>query len=315
VPVFDKIASLIFGTIGGLIGIAGIIAGLLLALLTLFAMLMFIFMPILTDSEGRFWWYDGPSSESADDRLNEVYGECKDESSSLSLVFFNINTDQNRMRQCLVAKANDYLWFTEEDINRLDIPTEFKKILVDETAKNIAEISEELESRITSNPSIFSEDEVILFVNNWILSNFPNRGKGPQWSNASNTVVNIATQLPEPPESYKSLDFKDEFRFNPHFDFHKEEQWKDFCGVKLIEGAKWNGWYWEFGEKRQDKAGIFYEKTKDVYIDIHPECDITQTLNVPDSNCHLATTFYKYESPRYDIGYCIPSYFYHLTGW
>ena len=319
IPIFAKILlspiSIIFFIIRSFVGIASVV----LVLGMFFGMFMFIFAMMAQGNDGLFPWQRGQDTYTSD-RLNEVYGECKDESSSLSLVFFNINTDQNRMRQCLVAKINDknsfYMGYTEgKFMNRLDIPTEFKKILVDETAKNIAEISEELESRITSNPSIFSEDEVILFVNNWILSNFPNRGKGQQWSNANNTVVNIATQLPEPPESYKSLDFKDEFRSHPHFDIHKEEQWRYFCGVKLIEGAKWNGWYWEFGEKRQDKAGIFYEKTKDVYIDIHPECDVTQTLNVPDSNCHLATTFYKYESPRYDIGHCIPTYFYHLPGW
>ena len=188
------------------------IASVLLVLGMFFGMFMFIFAMMAQGNDGLFPWQRGQDTYTSD-RLNEVYGECKDESSSLSLVFFNINTDQNKMRQCLVAKINDKNSFNRgytegKFMDRLDIPTEFKKILVDETAKNIAEISEELESRITSNPSIFSEDEVILFVNNWILSNFPNRGKGQQWSNASNTVVNIATQLPEPPESYKSLDFK-----------------------------------------------------------------------------------------------------------
>ena len=89
---------------------------------------MFIFAMMAQGNDGLFPWQRGPDIK---DRLNEIYEECKDESSSLSLVFFNINTDQNRMRQCLEKTAASYFGLKDYQIIAFDIPIEFKKIILE----------------------------------------------------------------------------------------------------------------------------------------------------------------------------------------
>jgi len=145
VPVFDKIVSLLFGTIAGLIGIAiGIAAIILGLLLTVAPLIMLVFMPILQGNDGLFPWQRGPDTK---DRLNEIYEECKDESSSLSLIFFNINTDQNRMHQCLEKTATSYFGFKDYQIIAFDIPIEFKKILLESKGSNYTDALKESEVR------------------------------------------------------------------------------------------------------------------------------------------------------------------------
>jgi len=213
-------------------------------LMMFFGMFMFILFGFFTDTEGKFWFQGADTEE----QLNDIYGKCKDESSSLSLVFFNINTDPLELRQCLRQEA----WFgtghSEETINRFDIPAEFKEILIDVKHHEIAEAKKELELRIAANPPTLSEDEVIVFVNDWILSNQPKHG-------------GMATQFTwDPYESWRHG--------------YERPTWNRLCVLDPIEWAKYNGEYWEFGGEwdREGKPGFFLEEEKYIYIDISHRC-------------------------------------------
>tara|TARA_Y100000588_G_scaffold356368_1_gene412621 strand:- start:89 stop:1093 length:1005 start_codon:yes stop_codon:yes gene_type:complete len=105
---------------------------------------MFIFAMMAQGNDGLFPWQRGPDIK---DRLNEIYEECKDESSSLSLVFFNINTDQNRMRQCLEKTAVSYSGFKDYQIIAFNIPMEFKKIILESKGSNYTDGLKESELR------------------------------------------------------------------------------------------------------------------------------------------------------------------------
>jgi len=115
-------------------------ASVLLVLGMFFGMFMFIFAMMAQGNDGLFPWQRGQDSK---DRLNEIYEECKDESSSLSVIFFNINTDQNRMHQCLEKTAASYFGLKDYQIIAFDIPIEFKKIILESKGSNYNDAIEE----------------------------------------------------------------------------------------------------------------------------------------------------------------------------
>jgi tetratricopeptide (TPR) repeat protein/DNA-directed RNA polymerase subunit M/transcription elongation factor TFIIS len=238
-------STVVASIIGFLIGLPFVIVGITIAALTIFAIFAFPFFMIFQDDRGRFPW---SSDESYEDRVNETYQECKGESSSLSVVFFDINTDSDKLQDCLREKAFRYRMSDEEEINALDIPTEFKvEILAQSLAysakeqKEIAEATKALDLKITGNPPTLSEEQVIFLANDLILSN----------------RIQM-TSIADP--AYWRL---------------------GLCVLSPIEEANWNGEYWEFGKfKRvnglyegEGRAGKFYEKENYIYIDIEPACD------------------------------------------
>jgi hypothetical protein len=119
-----------------------IIPAVMAVMLMGFGMVMFIVFGFFTDAEGKFWFQGGLDTVG---EINETYGKCKDASSSLSLVFFNINTDSDRFRECLREESRHYIWFSEKEINRFDIPAEFKEILIDVKRHEIGEYKKAIE--------------------------------------------------------------------------------------------------------------------------------------------------------------------------
>ena len=151
-----------------------------------------LFVMIGQGNDGRFWF----QGEDTEERLNDIYEICEDESSSLVIFeYFQINIDPLELRQCLRREAVIVSSHGEETINTFDIPTEFKEILIDVKRHEIAEAKKELELRIAANPPTFSEGEVILFVNDWILSNQPKLPGEPAPKSEAQKAEEIARRV------------------------------------------------------------------------------------------------------------------------
>ena len=178
-----------------------------------FGMFMFILFVFFTDTEGKFWF----QGEDTKETLNDIYERCEDESSSLVIFeYFQINIDPLELRQCLRREAGIGTGHSEEKINLFDIPTEFKQILIDAKRHKIAEDKKELELRIAANPPTLSEDEVILFVNDWILSNQPKLPGEPAPKSEAQKAEEIARRIANVTKfvdnmSSGNTDFKEKF--------------------------------------------------------------------------------------------------------
>jgi len=140
ISIFIKILlfpiSIIFVIVRGF----SLIAGVVLVLGMFFGMFMFMFAMMAQGNDGLFPWQRGQDTNGT---LNSIYDECKDSASSLSLMFFNINTDQNKMRQCLEKTVG----YGDGQIIDFDIPTEFKKIMLESRGLNYTDALEESNSR------------------------------------------------------------------------------------------------------------------------------------------------------------------------
>ena len=277
-------------------------------LLMFFGML---FVMIGQGNDGRFWF----QGEDTEERLNDIYEICEDESSSLVIFeYFQINTDPLELRQCLrqETRFGDY---SEKQINSFDIPTEFKGVLIDVKRHEIAEAKKELELRIAANPPTFAEGEVILFVNDWILSNQPKLPGEPAPKSAAQKADEIARRVANVTKFVDNTaydtDFKEkmlagmikgivkdvevsheeyleEWYGSKTFTWDSNEAWRhapaeptwnSLCVLGPVEVAKYNGEYWEFGEGR--KPGFFIEEEKYIYIDIDPRCGQSWQFRAP----------------------------------
>jgi hypothetical protein len=286
------------------------IAGVLMLLMMFFGML---FVMIGQGNDGRFWF----QGEDTEESLNDIYEICEDESSSLVIFeYFQINIDPLELRQCLRREAVIVSSHGEGTINAFDIPTEFKEILIDVKRHEIAEAKKELELRIAANPPTFPEGEVILFVNDWILSNQPKLPGEPAPKSEAQKAEEIARRVANVTKfvdnmSSGSTDFKEMFLARlieeiveeaevPHEEYleewygsktfkwdsneawrHGPEQptWNSLCVLDPVEVAIYNGEYWEFGEGR--KPGFFIEEEKYIYIDIDPRCGQSWQFRAP----------------------------------
>ena len=127
-----KFIALIISGLGALMTIS---VGLIIISLTAFAIFGFIFFNFATDSNGRFLWDQPPSSPSLSEVLNDTYQECIDNSSFASMMFININTNNDKMQKCLETAATDNN-YSDSKIMGLKIPTDFKKILIKANGAN-----------------------------------------------------------------------------------------------------------------------------------------------------------------------------------
>ena len=132
--------------------IGGLLA-LLLGLLTIFAMVGFLVFPLIQDDTGGWVWQRQPTAEEG---WNDTYQECKDRSSSASLMFFNINTDEDKMRECLEAEASGN-GRSDASIIAFRIPTEFKKILLHANGSNYTDALKEIAKTFGGAPVIAPE--------------------------------------------------------------------------------------------------------------------------------------------------------------
>jgi hypothetical protein len=282
-------------------------------LLMFFGMFMFIVFGFGTNAEGRFWF----QGEDTEETLNDIYETCEDESSSLVIFeYFQINIDPLELRQCLRREAGIGTGHSEETINRFDIPTEFKEILIDVKRHEIAEAKKELDLRIAANPPTLSEDEVILFVNDWIRSNQPKLPGEPAPKSEAQKAEEIARRVAKVKQFLDTTTINNPTKENmlalktkeivedveiPHEEYlekwyarkvsfkwdsneawrHGFEQptWNILCVLGPVEVAKYNGEYWEFGGGR--KPGFFIEEEKYIYIDIDPRCGQSWQFRAP----------------------------------
>ena len=137
---------------------------------------MFILFGFFTDTEGKFWFQGGLDSEGT---VQKIYDNCEDDSSSLSLVFFNINTDPDELRECLrqevsYGSSSSLVFSADEIINGAgfhdgyDIPTEFKEIIRDVQQQYITEAKEEILSPEFDFTTFgFSDTSISEFVENF----------------------------------------------------------------------------------------------------------------------------------------------------
>lgn len=259
----------------------------------LFGMSMFLFAMLFQGNDGLFPWQRGLDTEG---RINHAYEDCGDTSSSISLLFFNINTNQIKFRECLKEAARNYVSHTEQTVNAFDIPTEFRDIILNERLYLIAEAKNQLEVKIANNPSTITQEKVVDIVNSWIFSNTP--------------------QPTKPRYNYGLLPWQRGFEPGRVFAWDSEEAWRHegasptwdhLCVLSPIEKAIYNGDYWIFGgsERGNERAeglaeyiytgeieyryfwdifkGKYYEETDHLYFDIDPRCGIKRTLSLPDT--------------------------------
>lgn len=120
--------------------IAAIFMGLLF-LLVIFAVFGFFFFNFATDNQGRWVW---ERAKTAQERWTEIEQECKEMSSSASLMFFNKNIDKDKMRECLEGYSQrNAAAYTNTTIIASNIETEFKTILLNAKGSNYTDALEE----------------------------------------------------------------------------------------------------------------------------------------------------------------------------
>lgn len=131
----------IVGIIGGLLTLVGGVLVLLLGSLVIFAIFGFFFFNFATDNQGRWVW---ERAKTAEERWTEIEQECKEMSSSASLMFFNKNIDKDKMRECLEGYSQrNAAAYTNTTIIASNIGTEFKTILLNAKGSNYTDALEE----------------------------------------------------------------------------------------------------------------------------------------------------------------------------
>ena len=228
---------------------------LLLGGLTLFAVVMFIAAPILTDDQGRFPWqsYTPPNV-----RAN-IYEDCSREASTFS-TFININTDGQKLEDCLNRVFVQYVTDVEhadgqaggQDYNERtknsDISDDFKVLILTEIRlRSIVAQSEAQSSKANAiaNPSKLSASQAQYFVNEWIRTNkYGEAETGPARARFRDDV-----------RRYHELMFR-----------------LPLCGASPISTISWNGEVWEFGERFRLGSGTFNETTREVSVKLHHAC-------------------------------------------
>jgi len=135
------VVRVIAATLTGFVAIiAAIIAAIfmgLLFLLVIFAVFGFFFFNFATDNQGRWVW---ERDKTVEERWTEIEQECKEISSSASLMFFNKNIDKDKMRECLEGYSQRKFAYTPDTIIiASDIPIESKKIILNAKGSNYAD--------------------------------------------------------------------------------------------------------------------------------------------------------------------------------
>ena len=145
----DRKISLVTGVVVRVIaailtGFVAIIAAIfmgLLFLLVIFAVFGFFFFNFATDNQGRWVW---ERDKTVEERWTEIEQECKEISSSASLMFFNKNIDKDKMRECLEGYSQrNAAAYTNTTIIASNIETEFKTILLKAKGSNYTDALEE----------------------------------------------------------------------------------------------------------------------------------------------------------------------------
>ena len=236
-------------------GVAMFLFALLIAGLTLFAAVMFIAAPILTDDRGQFPWQ---SYTPTDTRAN-IYEDCSREASTFS-TFININTDDQKLEDCLNRVFVQYVTDVEhedgqaggqdyyEHTKNSDIPDDFKVLILTEIRlRSIVAQSEAQSSKANAiaNPSKLSASQAQYFVNEWIRTN--------KYGEAETGLARAR--------------FRDDVRR-----YHELMFRLPLCGASSISSISWNGEVWEFGEKFRLGSGTFNETTKEVSVKLHHAC-------------------------------------------
>lgn len=140
-PFTYTIGRPIFVIIGGLLTLVGGVLVLLLGSLVIFAIFGFFFFNFATDNQGRWVW---ERAKTAEERWTEIEEECKEKSSSASLMFFNKNIDKDKMRECLEGYSRrNAAAYTNTTIIASNIGTEFKTTLLNAKGSNYTDALEE----------------------------------------------------------------------------------------------------------------------------------------------------------------------------
>lgn len=230
---------------------AKFLVALLIGGLTLFAIVMFIAAPILTDDQGRFPWqsYTPPNVEA------NIYEDCSREASTFS-TFININTNDQKLEYCLNRVFVQYVTDLEyeygqgyyEYIENSAIPDDFKVLILTEIRLRSIVAQSEAQSpkaNAIANPSKLSASQAQYSVNEWIRTNkYGEAETGPARAMFRDDV-----------RRYHELMFR-----------------LPLCGASPISTISWNGEVWEFGEKFRLGSGTFNETTKEVSLKLHHAC-------------------------------------------